>query len=95
MTKRMSIAMVVPLVSLLLVTGGCSTVNNWGRVGQPGSEKGNVDVGMVVYNVVTTAGLGIIVDILTGSFWMSKHEQPWKFRRSVTPDPAPQPPKAD
>lgn len=95
MTRKVSIAIAVPLMALLLCSGGCSTINHWERVGQPESHKADVDVGMIVYNAVTTLGLGIIVDVLTGSFWMSKYEQPWKHPPKVTPEPAPRPPAVD
>lgn len=50
---------------------------------------------MIVVNVFTSLGLGIIVDCLTGFMWMSKVEQPWKYPRKLTPEPAPRPPAAD
>ena len=46
----------------------------------PPSERGEMDVGMILCNIVSNLGLGIIVDAMTGAMWVPESAQPWARR---------------
>jgi hypothetical protein len=72
--KRLRKGVCAALLAVVLATGtnGCSTFYHYERVGMPKSERGDVDVGMIIINLFSNLGLGIIVDAITGSMWCPK-----------------------
>jgi len=77
--SRIARAGTAAILALGLLSG-CGTFQHWERVGMPPSERGEMDVGMILSNIVSNLGLGIIVDAMTGAMWVPKSAQPWARR---------------
>jgi hypothetical protein len=64
-------------LSFALSMTSCATMFHPNREDQPREQRGRVDVPLIILDVVFTAGLGVIVDVVKGTAWAPK-DADWK-----------------
>ena len=70
--RTLLVAMVA--VFVVGIFTGCATIFYPDRVNQPYDQRGPIDVGMLVLDILFFFPLSLIVDLLTGALWIPVHE---------------------
>ncbi|RKY16779.1 MAG: hypothetical protein DRP63_04800 [Planctomycetota bacterium] len=69
------LVLLLALVAVGFVASGCATIVHYERCFLPPEERGSIDAGMLVWNILSNFGLGLIVDFLTGAIYVPKFYQ--------------------
>jgi hypothetical protein len=90
--KNLMRAASILMGSVLLLSSGCATYIHPERAAVPVNQRGPVDGLMIFFNIISTAGLGLIVDFAHGTIYLPK----WDYTGpGGNAESRPEPPRPD